>query len=268
MAYWGDYHTHTTYSHGKGTIEDNVVAAIDKGLKEIAVTDHGFKHLVYNLRREDFKSARAETEELRKKYPQIKINLGLETNFNSASGNIDIKSSDIPNLDIVICGYHKFVMPFRIKDFFTFFMPNFWLDNFKATTKKMTVINTDAYLKALDKFDIDIISHLNYGINVDAAEVAKACAHYGTKVELNGKRVSISDSDLEKIANSGAEFICNSDAHSPDRVGDFSKPEAVIERLNLPREKICNWERLPVFRSQKHKAELKAELKQGGKEKS
>ena len=36
-----DYHTHTTFSHGKGSIEDNVKEAVKKGLKAIAITDHG-----------------------------------------------------------------------------------------------------------------------------------------------------------------------------------------------------------------------------------
>ena len=36
-----DYHTHTIFSHGKGTIADNVEAARSKGLKGIAITDHG-----------------------------------------------------------------------------------------------------------------------------------------------------------------------------------------------------------------------------------
>ena len=35
-----DHHTHTTYSHGKGSIADNVRVAAAKGLKSIAITDH------------------------------------------------------------------------------------------------------------------------------------------------------------------------------------------------------------------------------------
>ena len=40
-----DYHTHTIYSDGKGTIEQNVKSAIDKGLEIIGISDHGYKHM-------------------------------------------------------------------------------------------------------------------------------------------------------------------------------------------------------------------------------
>ena len=35
-----DLHTHTTYSHGKGSVEDNVREAFNKGLEYIAISDH------------------------------------------------------------------------------------------------------------------------------------------------------------------------------------------------------------------------------------
>ena len=45
-----DHHTHTIYSHGKGSIEDNVRVAAARGLKSVAVTDHGPGHLTYGLK--------------------------------------------------------------------------------------------------------------------------------------------------------------------------------------------------------------------------
>ena len=46
----GDYHTHTIYSHGKGTVHENVEAARKAGLKEIAMSDHGPGHVIYSLK--------------------------------------------------------------------------------------------------------------------------------------------------------------------------------------------------------------------------
>ncbi|MDR2201506.1 MAG: PHP domain-containing protein [Clostridiales bacterium] len=255
MAFWGDYHTHSVYSHGKGTIEQNVRAAIKAGLKELAITDHGFKYLMCNVRRREWKKITEDVESVRAKYPQIKLELGLETNFNSTKGYIDIKQSDVPLLDLIICGYHKFVIPYKLRDIFTFFWPNFFLDTFGKSSKRMTAKNTDAYIKALERYDIDIIAHMNSEITVDAVEVAKAAAHYGTLIELNGKRINLTDTEIEKIVDAGAELICVSDAHSPEKVGDFSRGAAVIERLGIPYEKVANWERIPDFRSKRAKRE-------------
>ena len=249
MAFWGDYHTHTIYSHGKGTIEENVLAAQKIGLKEIAITDHGFRHMMYNVRRMDFRYMREDVEFVKKKYPDINVYLGLETNLTSRFGKADVLSSDMPGLDLLICGYHKFVLPDKLSDFFKFFLPNFVFSNTDKNSKKTIARNTDAYIKLLESYDVDIVSHINYGIRADAVEVARACKHFGTYVELNGKRISMTDEDLAKIAAEDVEFICDSDAHSVGRVGDFSVPVACIERVGIPYSQIANWERLPRFRS-------------------
>ena len=155
----------------------------------------------------------------------------------------------MPGLDLLICGYHKFVLPDKLSDFFKFFLPNFVFGNTDKNSKKTIARNTDAYIKLLESYDVDIVSHINYGIRADAVEVARACKHFGTYVELNGKRISMTDEDLAKIAAEDVEFICDSDAHSVGRVGDFSVPVACIERVGIPYSQIANWERLPRFRS-------------------
>ena len=48
-----DIHTHTTFSHGKGSMEDNVKAAIEKGLSAVAISDHGPGHINYGFTKTD-----------------------------------------------------------------------------------------------------------------------------------------------------------------------------------------------------------------------
>ncbi|HHY91255.1 MAG TPA: PHP domain-containing protein, partial [Clostridiales bacterium] len=62
MKIFADYHTHTRYSHGKGTIQQNVEAAQRKGLKEIAITDHGSGHFLYGVKRKDIFKMKKEIE--------------------------------------------------------------------------------------------------------------------------------------------------------------------------------------------------------------
>ncbi len=249
MAIWGDYHTHTRYSHGSGTVEENVQEAIKKGLKEIAITDHGFRHVMFNVRRSVFHRVIKDVEEVRKKYPQINIYLGLETNLVSRKGNIDLMEGDLPMLDMVVCGYHKLVNPDIIADYWKIFIPNMYESITKKSSLRVKNRNTDMYLRAIERHDIDILSHPNNGINADVIEVGKACKFYGTYMELNGKGNYMTDRELETLVGMGVQFIANSDAHESERVGEISKPMEIIERVGIPYDQIANWEKIPKFRS-------------------
>ena len=248
MKIYGDYHTHTLHSHGKGSIEDNCKKAVEAGLKEIAITDHGFSHVLYRVKRDKlFGDIKREIEEVRKKFPEIKILLGIEANLMGLDGTVDLEEEDIEKLDIIVCGVHKFLRNTRFRDEIFFFLPN--LCGF--STKKMITKNTDAYIKMIEKYPIDIISHLNLGIRSNVKEIAKAAKHFGTYIELNGKKIVLTDEEIMIIANEGAEFILNSDAHSAERVGDFSVCIERAEKVGVPKEQIANWGRIPRFRKQK-----------------
>ena len=64
-----------------------------KGLKEIAITDHGFNHQLYNVMRKDIPLMRRQIEELKDKY-NVKILLGVEANLISSEGDIDVEHKD------------------------------------------------------------------------------------------------------------------------------------------------------------------------------
>ena len=89
-----DWHTHTVYSHGKGTIEDNVKVAIEKNLTSIAITDHGPGHVGYGFRRREIAKMRAEIEALGRKYPQIQIYMSVEANIINESGNFGFTENE------------------------------------------------------------------------------------------------------------------------------------------------------------------------------
>lgn len=254
MPLIGDYHTHTVYSHGHGSVEDNVKAAISLGLKEIAITDHGFMHDFYGVRRMDLQNMIDDVKAARKKYPQIKIYLGLEANLIDGTGRVDIEDYDNEWLDILVCGYHKCTRSTSVKNLLSFGFPNF-ISGLTKFSVKQVVKNTDAYIKAIERYKIDIISHPNYGIKTDVKEIAKAAAHYGTFLELNGKKVSMTDEEIESILDTDCNIIVDSDAHSPQKVGYFGVPLGVVNRLSIPPERIVNFDKLPLFRRYRERSD-------------
>ena len=90
MQILADYHTHTTYSHGKGTIEENVLEAISKGIKAIGISDHGYKHLTYGIKLDDIYKMREEVNKLNEKYSNIEILLGMTKSSLSQKKHEDI----------------------------------------------------------------------------------------------------------------------------------------------------------------------------------
>ena len=66
MALLADYHIHSNYSrhnHGKSSIEDIVRAAYEKGLAQIAITDHGFNQKMFGVQRKFIPQMKKEIEE-------------------------------------------------------------------------------------------------------------------------------------------------------------------------------------------------------------
>lgn len=252
MKLYGDYHTHTIFSHGNGTVEDNVKAAMAIGLKQIAITDHGLKHIAFGLRKKKIIRLIEQIDLLRDKYDGIDILMGVEANITSLDGQIDMTDEEFKLFDIVLCGYHKFVWPKSFNDYFHFFTTNYFYDTFRQNAPdKVIKNNTEAIINNIKRFPIDILTHINYGMRVDCKEVAKACAKYGTYLEINGKRnITYSDKEMLDMLDTGVMFIANSDAHSPDRVGEISICTELINRLGIPLDRVVNLNQAPILRSQ------------------
>lgn len=251
MKLYADYHTHTVYSHGSGQIEDNVKVAVDMGLRQIGITDHGFKHTVFGLSDYRFRQMRVEVERLKGIYP-IEILLGVEANINGLSGSIDIRPDQYEGLDIVIAGYHKAAWPNKFSDLWGVHGSCLYRSIMGKPTPKMRAKCTEAYVKAIEKNPIDILSHPNYALGIETSVVAEACEAYGTYMELNGKRINIDPSEMEKVLLTKVKFVANSDAHDPMRVGDVSRVEAYVKEISKEVEsRIVNISEPIVLRSRR-----------------
>lgn len=250
MILFGDYHTHSKYSakgHGKGTILENASVAYNKGLKQIAITDHGFDHKLFGVKRKDIPIIKEDILNA-KEVTGVDILLGVEANLTSMNGDIDIRDEDYEFLDVLLMGFHKMGKPASFKDKFQLFYPNLFGSSF-APSKDRLSRNTTAYLKALDKYPIDVITHLNYNYPVDTLAVARLAKQKGTLVELNGKRINMSERDILTMAEEGVKFIVNSDAHSPDRVGECNNGINLLFKLGIPLSQVVNVDKLPKFKN-------------------
>ena len=249
MLLFGDYHTHTIFSrnhHGKNTIEENVQSAVKKGLKEIGITEHGFAHIFFGVRKRNIKKMRAEIDRLSKIYP-IKIYLGIEANLNSSQGDIDLTSEEQTWFDYVIMGYHKMAKPKSIKEYFNFFKKNAKAFKKNAYTQKIIDANTNAYILAIKKNRINIISHISSKMKVDCVKVAEECQKTGTLIEINGRRICFADGEIEKLTQMGTKFIIDSDAHCAKNVGECNYPTNFAIKHNIPVEQIVNIDKVPTF---------------------
>lgn len=76
-----NYHTHSTYSDGKNTMEEMIRSAIDKGFSSLGFSDHGYTSFdeSYCIQKGMEKAYRKEIEELKAKYEgQIELYAGIE----------------------------------------------------------------------------------------------------------------------------------------------------------------------------------------------
>lgn len=248
MLLFGDYHTHTIYSrhnHGKGTVLENASVAADKGLKQIAITDHGFNHEFFGIKRKNIPQLHEDILNA-KEITGVDILLGVESNLISLDGDIDIKEEDYDDLDILLMGYHRMVATNTLKDKFLLNWANAFDKVFRPSKERINR-NTTAFLKTLDKYPIDVITHLNYGFQTDTIAVAKMAKQKGVYIELNGKRINFTEEEINIMTAEGVKFIVNSDAHRPEKVGEVNNGMNLIYRYNIPLSQVANVDKLPKF---------------------
>ena len=232
MKLLADLHTHSKYSrffHGKNTIEQMAITANELGLVEIAITDHSFKHL-FGTNIVKLLKAREEIDEINK-WSKTKVLLGIEADIIAEDGTLDIDEDVVSLIDVLVIGYHR-----MIKTNFAGFFGTQKKD--KASIAKAT----RAFLNAIDKYPVTIVSHLDSVLKTDLYKIGKACALKGVMVEINNRHCKWTEEQVQDLIASGCMFVISSDAHKREDIGVVNNAMRIVKKYNIPKDLIANVE--------------------------
>lgn len=227
-----DYHIHSTYSrrnHGKSTIEEIVEKAVELNLEEIAITDHGPGHWLFGIQEEKMPEAKEKINKMREKFPQIKILYGVEANILDYDGRTDISDAVRKYCDIVLCGFHMGALFTTFNDAFKFTVKNKFSD--------MAQKNSVAFVKAMKRYDINILTHPGDKIPLDIDMIAKAAEETNTMLEINNSHGHLNAEEIKIASKYNVKFVINSDSHIKHTIGSCENglKAAVEAKLDLNR---------------------------------
>lgn len=230
-----EYHTHTKYSDGKSTMEENVIFARKIGLKKIGISDHGYMHKGFGVKYKDYPKMKSEVERLREKYQDIKIFLGVEANILDDKGNIDVDDYIRNYVDYVMAGYHFGSMPPNFRG-----LTNHVRNFIKPLKLKEVDYNTRALVNAMKENKIFILTHPGDKGDVDIEEVAKMAEKTKTVMEINAHHEHLSKEQILKIKHLDIKFSIGADAHHYTHIGMTEKALNRAISSGLDKDRIIN----------------------------
>jgi DNA polymerase (family 10) len=194
----GDLHMHTTASDGKATLREMAVAAIERGLKYIAITDHSPRVSMANgLRPERLREQWAEIDQLNRELGGFTILKGIECDI-LEKGGMDLPDDVLAEADWVVASVHYGQQQSREQI-------------------------TDRILGALENKHVSIIAHPTGRLigrrepyAVDLETVFAAAARNGKLMEINANpaRLDLDDVACTAAKRHGIPIVVSSDAHS------------------------------------------------------
>jgi len=221
MQYLTDLHMHTVAStHAYSSMHEYIEQAKAKGLKLIAITNHGVA-LGDSPHRWHFVNMRI----IPRIVDGVGILRGIEANILNIQGDIDCDDSMYRELDLVIAGFHDPALG-------------------PADIDK----NTEAMIATIKNPKVNIISHPgNPKYPIHIYEVAQAAKDYQVALEINNSSFISrkgSDENCRKIAQAvkevGGMISLGSDSHVAYNVGNFEHSLELIKEANFPSERIIN----------------------------
>lgn len=232
----GDLHCHSTQLDGKATIEEMAHAAIDRGHRYLAITDHsashGFGDHVTPQQLEETIDEVARVNALLG--DGFTLLAGSEINIGS-DGGLDYPGELVARLDWVVASVHT------------------------AFERDPTA----RIITACEHPSVDVIGHptgrkigRREPYDVDLTAVIAAARRTGTMLEINGapRRRDLDEIHARAARDAGVLLVIDSDAHKPKEFERQRWGIATARRAWLTAEDVANTRTWPELRSMRKRA--------------
>lgn len=196
----GDLHMHSTWSDGRDSIEEMVLAARDLGYAYVAMTDHSQRswsaRAVYAA---EVPRQQAEIEYVRRSCQGIEVLHGIEVEI-MPDGTLDFEDHLLAQFDLVLASLHD------------------------AAGQDATRL-TERYLMALHHPLVNVITHpanrtpgVDPGYALDFDHLFSVARETGTALEVDGgpSHLDMDGALARRAMASGAAIVINSDSHRAD----------------------------------------------------
>ena len=220
----GDLHSHTTASDGKHSLKEMAKAAIDRGYKYLAITDHSKSQTqAGGLSADELEKQIDEIAELNDGFDGFRLLAGCEVDI-LQDGDLDFPDSLLSKLDLVVASIHS----------------KLDLDE---------EAQTDRIIRAMDSPEVNIIGHPTGRMlekrrpyPLDMQRVIEAAAERGCALELNANpnRLDLSDIHCRQAAEQGVRIAVSTDAHATGGLGNMRYGVDQARRGWLNRKDVLN----------------------------
>jgi DNA polymerase (family 10) len=220
----GFFHMHTTRSDGKNSLEEMIQKAIEMGFEYMGVSDHSKTASYANgLKENDILDQHEEIEKLQKKYKQIKIFKGIESDI-LPDGSLDYPDKVLKKFDFVIASIHgQFNFPEEVM--------------------------TERCVRALQNPYTTILGHPTGrlllgrdGFKLNLNKVIDAAAANGKILELNAHphRLDLDWRILPQVKSKKVQISINPDAHSTRGIEDIQFGVLMARKGGMEKENVLN----------------------------
>jgi DNA polymerase (family 10) len=220
----GDLHVHSRASDGANTLEELAEAAMARGYRYLAVTDHSRSLAFTNgLTEERLKEQREEIDRLNREFQNFRLLAGTEVDILS-DGRLDFDDRMLSQLDVVVASVHS----------------RFRQDQETLNRRFEAVLKNE---------HVDIIGHPTGRLigrrdpyALDVGRVLELAADTGTALEINANpdRLDLNDAYVRQGIDLGVRFAIDTDAHHVNSLDDMRYGMLTARRGWAQRQDVIN----------------------------